>query len=246
MARHLMLESPAMGRRVHVWCFGSFGMPLVVFPTAAGFAHEWQRQGMVEALADLIGRGKIKLYCPESNIAWTWLDRDGDPRHRLHLHKQYERFVLETLVPFIEADCHWKGIPLASAGSSLGGLYASLFALKFPRRFRYALCMSGRYDATHFTGGYSDLDVYFNNPLAFVPGLHGSALEDVREHTHLALVCGQGAFEEGCIEETQALADLLAAKGISHDRDIWGHDVRHDWMWWRRQAVMHLSRRFDR
>jgi esterase/lipase superfamily enzyme len=72
--------------------------------------------------------------------------------------------------------------------------------------------------------------------------MDGPTLERVREGTHLTLVCGQGAWEEGCIEETQALADLLAAKGISHSRDIWGLDVSHEWPWWRRQARYHLGR----
>ena len=39
-ARHLMLPSPAMGRRVHLWCYGETGRPLLVFPSAAGIAHE--------------------------------------------------------------------------------------------------------------------------------------------------------------------------------------------------------------
>ena len=61
-----------MGRSVHVWCFGHYGHPVVVFPSAAGFAHEWQAQGMVEALEPMIQAGRIKLYCPESNVAEAW------------------------------------------------------------------------------------------------------------------------------------------------------------------------------
>ena len=68
-------------------------------------------------------------------------------------------------------------------------------------------------------------------------------LDRVRRNTHVTLVCGQGAFEEGCIEETQALGGLFESKGIPHDRDIWGYDVAHNWAWWKRQAQYHLSRR---
>lgn len=31
---------------------------------------------MVEALATLIDGGKIKLYCPESNVSQTWTDKE--------------------------------------------------------------------------------------------------------------------------------------------------------------------------
>ncbi len=243
--RHEMIESPAMGRRMHVWAFGDFGAPLLVFPSAAGFAHEWDRQGMVEVLAPLIDGGKLKLYCPESNVSQAWTDRETDPRLRIRHHQAYERFILDDLVPAIRFDCRNDDIRIATSGASLGAFYAANFALKQPEIFHYALCLSGRYETTGFTGGYSDRDVYFNNPMAYVPNLEGEHLARVRDHTHLTLVCGQGKWEEGCIEETQAFAGLLEAKGISHFRDIWGHDVSHDWIWWQRQAWLHLSKTFD-
>ncbi len=242
--RHEMIESPAMGRRMHVWCFGHWGAPLLIFPSAAGFAHEWDRQGMVEALAPWINSGKLKLYCPESNVSRSWTDKGEHPQVRLHHHRAYEAFLLETLVPWIRADCANDDIRIGTAGTSLGAFYAANAALRHPEIFHYALCMSGRYEASQFFGGFSNDEIYFNNPIAFTSNLEGEGLERVRENTHLTLVCGQGAWEEGCIEETQILANILEAKGISHYRDIWGHDVSHDWIWWRRQAVFHLSKTF--
>jgi esterase/lipase superfamily enzyme len=240
--RHELLESPAMGRRMHVWVYGHWGPPVVVFPSAAGFAHEWEAQGMLEAIGDLVGGGRIKLYCPESNVGQTWTDKQSHPAERMQRHRLYERFVVEELVPAIRRDCNSPTLRMATSGCSLGGFYAANFALKFPEIFGYALCMSGRYEMTHFTGGFTNGDVYFNNPLAYVPNLSGEPLERVRRNTHLTLVCGQGMWEEGCIEETQALADVLEAKGIPHERDIWGKDVAHQWPWWRRQARYHLGR----
>ena len=239
-----MIESPVMGRRMHVWAFGHFGAPLLVFPSAAGFAHEWDRQGMVEVLAPLIDGGKLKLYCPESNVSQSWTDKETDPRLRMRHHLAYERFILTDLVPAIRHDCNSDSIRIATSGASLGAFYAANFALKHSEVFHYALCLSGRYEVTQFTGGYSDTDIYFNNPMAYVPNLEGEHLARVRDNTHVTLVCGQGAWEEGCIEETQAFGNILEAKGISHICDIWGHDVSHDWIWWQRQAWMHLSKTF--
>lgn len=242
--QHVMIDSPSMGRKMHLWAFGHWGAPLLVYPTAAGFAHEWDRQGLIDVLAPLIEAGKLKVYCPESNVAEAWTRRETDPTWRIGRHRAYEEFIVSTLVPAIRADCNSPGIRIATTGASLGAFYAANSALKFPEIFHYALCLSGRYEMTHFTGGFSNQDVYFNNPLAYVANLHGEALERVRRHTHVTLVCGQGMWEEGCIEETHALANLLEAKGISHQRDIWGHDVSHDWSWWRRQAAYHLGKTF--
>ncbi len=37
-------------------------------------------------------------------------------------------------------------------------------------------------------------------------------------------------------------ADVLRAKGIRHELDVWGHDSAHDWPWWQRQLAHHLPR----
>ena len=239
---HQMLEGGPMGRKVHMWSFGHFGQPILVFPTAAGFAHEWKSQGMIDSLADLLGRGRIKLYCPESNVAEAFTKKDAPLAQSMERAAAYEAWVMKILVPHIYAECGGK-MPIAVTGSSLGGMYAANFALKYPETFPWALCMSGRYQAKNFTDGEDSAALYFNNPLAFVPNLRGKALERTRR-TQITLVCGQGAFEEGCIEETRMLAHVLRSKQIPCREDIWGREVKHDWAWWKRQAVMHLSHAF--
>jgi esterase/lipase superfamily enzyme len=77
--------------------------------------------------------------------------------------------------------------------------------------------------------------------MAYVGGMEGEYLERVRKYTHLSLVCGQGKWEDGNIEDAQKLALLLQTKGISHKLDLWGHDVSHQWPWWQRQARLHLA-----
>jgi len=238
------IYSPAMGRHVYVWCFGHWGAPLIVFPTAAGFAHEWPKQSMVQSLAPLIDNGKIKLYCTESNISETWTSKDHSLGHIIDRHKAFESFIVGDLVPAIYMDCRSPSIPIGLAGASMGAYFAVNFALKYPHLFNYSLCMSGRYDITHFTQGRSNTDVYFNNPVAYVANLNGASLEQIQRHTFFSLVCGQGPYEDGCIEDTHALADLFVQKTIPHYRDIWGHDVEHGWSWWRRQVIHHLGYRY--
>lgn len=242
--RHEILPSRTLERPIHLWCYGHWGAPLIAFPTAAGFAHEWEAQGMLEAIRPLIDGGRLKLYCPESNISETWNNAAADPAWRAWRNRLYEELIVGELAPWIARDCQSEAIRIATAGCSLGGYYAVNLALKHPQIFHYALGLSGRYEITAFTGGFTNDDVYFSNPMAFVANLEGEHLDRVRGHTHLALVCGQGQWEEGCIEETCRLADLLAAKGISHERDLWGHDVSHTWPWWHRQAQLHLGKTF--
>jgi esterase/lipase superfamily enzyme len=243
-SRHERVESRAMERPMHLWRFGHYGVPLLVMPSAAGIAHEWEYNGLIEGLRPLIEGGRLKLYCTESNVSESWGHFEGDPAWRVERHRAFERYLREELVPFIREDCRTPDIRLAVAGTSLGAFYAANLALKHPETFFYALCMSGRYDATYLTDGFDNLEVYYNNPVAFVPNLGGDDLQRVRALTHLDLVCGRGAWEGQNAQATAAFAALLADKGIPHRRELWGRDVTHEPQWWAKQAVHYLSERF--
>lgn len=241
-ARHLLLDSPALGRRVHLWAFGEMGRPLIVFPSNAGVAHEWQKGGMIEALSPLLAAGRIKVYCPETNVSQTY-SGEGSVEARMAHHKAYERFVLKTLVPFIRRDCQSPDATMTATGCSMGAFYASLFTLKHPEVFERALCLSGRYRASSMFDR-SNEDLYFNDPLAFLPNLSGPSLDRVRRRAHLTVVVGRGAHEAGCIRETAEFGGWLKHKGIPHHLAFWGEDSRHDYTWWRRQARHYLGQLF--
>lgn len=242
--RYDRIYSPAIGRDVEVLAFGHYGAPVIAFPSGGGKYFDFESNGMIGAVAHLIEAGKIKVYCPGGLDDESWLN-DGLPGHwQAVRHNAYQDFIINNLVPTIRFDCKSDDIRIALTGCSLGAFHAANFSLKFPHIFHYALCMSGRYDVDKLVGGSDSVEVYFNNPLAYLYNLHGGALDHVRWNTHIALVCGQGAWEENCLPETHHLADLLAQKGISHERDIWGYDVEHHWFWWRKQIAYHFGKTF--
>ncbi|MCA9586743.1 MAG: hypothetical protein KC657_15415 [Myxococcales bacterium] len=242
-AKHRLLDSPSLGRRIHVWSFGEMGRPLVVFPSNAGVAHEWQKSGMIDALSPLLRAGRVKIYCPETNVSKSF-SGEGSMTQRMAHHAAYESFVLRTLVPFIREDCRMPHARMTATGCSVGALYSSIFVLKHPETFERALCLSGRYRTSAFFGGNSNQDVYLNDPLAFVPNLRGAALMRVRQKAHLTVVVGRGAHEDGCIPETAELGAVLRRKHIPHHVSFWGHDSSHDYPWWQKQARHYLGQMF--
>ena len=242
--RYEVIDSLAIGRPMQVLAFGHYGAPVIAFPSGGGQFFDFESNGMITAVAPLIEAGKIKIYCPESLDNESWLNQAIDPHWRAVRHNAYQDFILHDLVPAIRSDCHDETIRIALTGASLGAYHAANFALKFPHLFHYALCMSGRYDLEAICGHSGSQEFYFNNPMAYVPNLHGGDLDHVRHNTHLALVCGQGAWEDKCLRETNRLADLLAGKGISHERDIWGYDSEHHWYWWQQQITYHFGKTF--
>ena len=238
------IESPELDRPIHVWRYGHFGLPVLVFPSASGMAHEWQKEGMIDVIAPLLAAGKVKLYCVESNVSEAWTRKETPIDWRMDRHHRYERWVLDRMVPYIRKDCRWPDAPITTVGCSLGGTYAVNFALKFPEVFRRGMGFSGRYLTSEVAGKHSSTGLYFNNPLAYMSNIGGDALERVRRNTKLTLVCGRGKWEEGCIEETIALGELMDRIGVPNDTDIWGYESYHDWPWWRLQVAHHFGRIF--
>jgi esterase/lipase superfamily enzyme len=239
--RYEKFYSPAIGRDMEILSFGHYGPPMIVFPSGGGRFYDFENNGMIEAVGHLLEAGKLKLYCSDGLDNESWLREDIDPHWRGIRHNAFQDYIVKDLVPAIHMDCKGQ-VNIGLVGCSLGAFHAANFALKFPHLFHYTLCMSGRYDLEAITGIHASKEVYFNNPVAYVANLHGEALEHIQHHTHLVLVCGQGAFEDKCLAETHRLADLLNEKHISHECDIWGTDVEHHWYWWRKQLVHHLNK----
>lgn len=239
-ARYERVPNPHLGRDAHLWSFGTRGMPVLAFPTAGGYAHEWQSHGMVDAIGDLIASGQIRLYCPETNIAECWTHSEDPASQRMARHDAYERFILHTLLPRMHAETGRRDV--VSIGASLGAFYAVHMALKHPEAIAHAIGLSGRYQMAPFLEGHHGLDGYYNNPMAYASRLHGHALHRIRRHTRVTLVCGQGNFEGRCLTETVDLARICQDRDIPHHLDLWGHDVSHEFVWWRRQLRYHVLR----
>src|SRR5262249_29798338 len=121
-ARHCLLESEDIGRRVHLWTYGVMGRPLLVFPSNAGVARAWDKGGMIDTLSPLLAAGRMKIYCPETNVSRSF-SGSGNVGQRMAHHKAYERFVINTLVPFIREDCRMPHVRMVATGCSVGALY---------------------------------------------------------------------------------------------------------------------------
>ena len=225
--------------------YGHYGRPFLVFPSEQGRAWDFENNGMVDAVADLVDGGRAKLYCVDSGDAHSWSDRGAPIDERARRHDDYERWLLDAVVPWIADDCGGP-LEIATLGCSLGAYHAVNIALRRADLFPLAIGLSGNYDPTawHAWGEPGDA-TYFHNPMAYVANLHGSHLAWLRERISLLLVVGQGAWEvdpTGALPGTRAFAGRLAEKGIRHELDVWGYDVPHDWPSWRAQLRHHLPR----
>jgi esterase/lipase superfamily enzyme len=240
--RERSLWSPAIGAAGSVIAYGHWGRPLLVFPSQQGPAWQYEERGMIDAIAPLIEAGRVKVYAVDSFDSGSWYRDDLSLEDRARLHGLYEDWLLNQVVPFVQADSQTADI--AVTGVSFGAYHAANFALRRADLFPLAICQSGVYDVSRVAGGERGDAVYFNNPADYVAHLGGDHLDWLRGRVSLLLVCGQGMWEDttGALESTRSFGALLAEKGIRHELDVWGHDSPHDWPAWRAQIAHHLPR----
>ncbi|GAB94713.1 esterase/lipase superfamily enzyme [Kineosphaera limosa] len=242
---HVDLEAPGLGRSGAVIRYGHWGRPVIWFPSEAGRAWDFENNGMLEAVEPLLAAGRIKLYCVDAYDEQTWSDRWLSLEERAHRHGNYERWITGPVAAWIGQDSPGTTDAIV-AGASLGAYHALHLTLTRADLFPVALCFSGNYDPSTWSAwGERGDAAYFTNPTDYVTGLGGPHLDWLRSRAYPVLVVGQGAWEThptGALPSTHRMAGLLADKGIPHELDVWGHDVAHDWPWWKKQLAHHLPR----
>jgi len=233
-------HSSRLGRGMGIRVYGHWGAPFLVFPTSGGDEWEYERQGMVDALAHHIDGGRVKLFCVNSVNNDSWYNTGAHPRHRSWLQSMYDAYLAEEVVPFIYGHCQSPGIAITTTGASFGAYHAANSLLKHPRVFRRCLALSGVYDLRRFMDGDYDDNFYFNNPVDYVAGLSDPWYLGELAQDDIRLVTGTGPWEDA--GPTYRLSEVLSSRGIRHSVDDWGPDGGHEWPYWKRQMNEYVSR----
>jgi esterase/lipase superfamily enzyme len=172
-----------LNRDMELLVFGHAGAKVLVFPTRQGRFYDYENWGHGECLAAL---NYIRLYCVDGVDSESLYCHCAPPAVRVRRHQQYERYLLEEVIPLMRAE---NGSPsLVAHGCSIGAYHAMNLALRYPWLFRKVVALSGRYDLTRSFGPFTDLfnghydqDIYFITPNHFLPNLHDpSFLEPIR------------------------------------------------------------------
>ncbi len=234
--------SPSLHKHMEIGVWGHYGFALLLLPTAAADYLEYERFQLIDAIAPFIHAGKVKVFSINSINSESWLNRQMHPRHKSIRHQQFNQYVYNEVVPFLKTHTS-QDTPVVLAGASLGALHAANLYFKRPDLLDGVIAMSGVYDLQTYTDGYYDEDVYFNSPAAYLPNLNDPYwLNLLRNKHHVHLLSGSGAYERP--DASRSLGQTLAAKGIPHEVDIWGGDMRHDWPTWRAMLPHYLATRF--
>ena len=217
--------------------WGTFGAPVLVFPSAGGDAAEIERNGLVSACEPLLAEGRVKLYSVDSVAGQAMVAKAGPPGHRMRLLNQFHECVRREVVPAIHADLSGQAIGVIAAGASIGAFNAVAVLCRYPDVFSAAIGMSGSYRIDRFYDEAWSQDLYFSAPLQFLPGLDGPLLDQLRQR-FAVLASGEGDWED--IGESWRMAGALGARTIPNRVDNWGPQWSHDGPTWRRMLPQYL------
>jgi esterase/lipase superfamily enzyme len=215
--------------------FGYSGARVLVFPTSKGKFYEWEDRGMVAALAEPLERGWFQLYCVDSVDAESWYARWAHPGGRAIRHIQYENYLLHEVLPL-----SWgRNLSpyLITTGASFGAYHAMNFGLRHPDFTNRILALSGIYSVDMWTDGYSDDNIYFNNPMAYVAHEHDAGRLHRLKQVDIIMTAGR---DDPNIEHNRQFSSILWSKDIWHAFREWD-GWAHDWPWWQKMFTMYVG-----
>lgn len=229
--RHIHFYSHIIGKSLDLYVTGHWGHPILMFPTSMGNAHQNRDMGLLGSISNFIDEGKVKTYNIGSIDFETFYGKNISPHGRIYNYELYTRFLVDELIPEIQKEnsVHRIGV----AGCSFGAYHAMNLAFKKPDLVDFVIGMSGSYDIRTFMEGYFDDNVYFNNPVDFVPNAESWTFE------HMKVVLGTSDWDI-CRNETFRFSQILKNKNINHwyDEKKW---ASHDWPLWNQAFPEYLS-----
>ena len=218
--------------------YGHGGRPLLLFPTAAADYLENERFHLVKSVEPFLASGRIRLFSIDSCNRWAWMDKSLPVAEQARRQALYSAYIEHEVAPWIRNACGEQ--PIGTTGASFGAFHAANALFRRPDLFDTVIAMSGFYDlGPDYLHGFSDDNSYYNNPLWYLPGLADNYLDRLRQRARIMIVSGQGAYEAP--DASRRLSDVLSKKSIPHVLDLWGHDVNHDWPWWRKMLPHYVE-----
>jgi esterase/lipase superfamily enzyme len=230
--------SERLQREITVVRWGTYGRPVLIFPSAGGDADEIERNGLVDACGPLLAEGRVKLYSADSVAGQAMVTKAGPAEHRMWLLNQFHECIRREVVPAIHADLGGQQMDVIAGGASIGAFNAVAVLCRYPDVFAAAIGMSGSYRIERFYGEAFSQDLYFAAPLQFLPGLDGPQLDRLRERFAI-LASGAGRWED--VGESWQMASALGAKGVPNRVDDWGAEWDHEWATWRAMLPQYLA-----
>ncbi len=227
--------SPSLGRDMELLIFGHSGARAVVFPTSKGRYYEWEDRGMMNTVGDQLENGSLQMICLDSVDEESWYARWKHPGARAWRQVEYENYLLNEVLPLT-----WQKNPnpfLITLGASFGAYHAVNIALRHPHLFSRTIGMSGIYDISQWTDGYSNDTVYYNNPVSYIPNEQDWGRLEALRRQDIIIAVGR---DDSLRYSSDQLSTALWNKGVGNALRLWD-GWAHDWPWWHQMVRLYIG-----
>ena len=168
--------------------------------------------------------------CPHGERSW-WLDRvclEYDPV------LSPQKYLLETLIPWMEIE--WGVTPpsIGLAGISMGGQGVLQLAYRQPRLFPVVAALAPAVDFQQWYGRGLPLDEMFDNQEAARQATAILQFHPLNWPRHQFLACDPTDTE--WFDSSDKLSMKLSSSGIAHETDFKTSQGGHDWQYFDRMA----------
>jgi len=225
--------STELQRDMEMLVFGDRGAKVIFFPTRRAHFYDYENWEVIEALRRHIESGFLHVFCVDSADAESFYSTVLLPDERILRHMQYERYILNEVIPF--ANNQNNNPNTIVAGCSLGAYHALNIAFRNPTYFTKVVAMSGRYDLTKQVGtfldlfyGYMDENVYLNMPTRYIPNLNEPILIEAIKNLKIIIAIGQ---DDAFFPDNLILSKSLGEKQINHELIVWEGEAHKPEQW---------------
>jgi esterase/lipase superfamily enzyme len=160
---------------------------------------------------------------------------------RISRQKRFDECIRWEVLTHIRDDCGGVEIPITTIGVGAGAYHAVNTTLKHPQLVRQRCACSGIYDIAPFMDGFHNDEVYFNNPVEYLPNLEDPEVLAALRGCAIRLTTGTGTGEDW--RDTYRPGHLLE-KGLERPIDDQGPQYRRDWDCGRSVLVRCLERQW--
>ncbi|GAA4315809.1 esterase family protein [Mucilaginibacter gynuensis] len=233
--------STSLRKNMELLIFGHGGVSVLFFPTRMARFYDYENWKVIEALRPRIEAGELQVYCVDSIDQESFYNLNIPPRERIRRHIQYEGYIVNEVIPFIDEIN--TGSSVISAGCSMGAYHAVNLAFKHPQLFCKVVGMSGRYDVSQpikmfrdLLDGYHNEDIYFNMPNQYISNLYDEALINQIRKLDIIIAVGE---EDAFLDDNRYLSSELSKKGINNSLYIWNEEA-HRPKYWRHMVQLYF------
>ena len=190
-------HSSRLGTHMPIVRYGHWGPALLLFPTAGGDFLEAERMGLIQSIAHHLHAGRLQVFSIDSINLRAWMNPHLPMHEKAHNQAAYSDYVEQEVVPHIRACLGNPQARIGATGASFGAFHAANAFFRRPDLFEVLLGLGGLYDlGPEFLHGYWSDEVYFNNPVSYIPHLpEGPAMDLLRHHSRIHVVSSRGEWE---------------------------------------------------